>query len=428
MRTSLTVVLVAVVAFTAGWLVRDASSATDLAKAPVDASQELATTPGRARPARTSPVRTSPVRTGVRTRIGPRVVSAALPVEEAVRRGHAWDRLLAPDALTPDGLAPDVLSSGMEIEAGRFVALVSVPGFEKELTRGDWRTLGEVLRRSREVRSLERVQSGDRELSEDEAERLDWLDDWVSEGLEYLPGDLVGVLGAGPNDVLVHPAVTVNLMVALLEAEGLSASADARVRLAEIGRRWSERERLRQANESSRPHASFLRHVVDRVALREAFLDEAFSALTSKQQTVLRPPLERGLLGSDHFSAAPLILTICDSVWSLSDQTYPVGVHLLHGHGPKLRGAPEGDFERARQIAIEWSEALPPAAFPVPAVDGAANFPTTFGRALLETQADLCDRWLRDGGLSEAADASLKEERELYLISRHSWATANRPR
>jgi len=313
-------------------------------------------------------------------------------------------------------------------DPGRFVAPAPVPGFENELTRGDWQMIGALILHRREYTRLRLEEAAGRELTEEEDERADWLEDWVLEGLEGLPEELVGVLGDSPDEVLAHPAVTVNLMLVVLDATGHPASDATRARLIEIARRWAEREEHRAANEKARPHASFLRHVMDQVELREAFLEEAFSILTPEQHRALRAPEEVGRLGSDTFSAAPLILPLASAVWGVSEEPEPIGVRLYHGNGPGAQREPDAVRLRLRQIAEEWGEALPEEAFPVPAYDGEEGFqaaplyPTSFGRALLETQADLCDRWLRDGGLSASGRESLKEERDLFIISPTSWA------
>lgn len=320
-------------------------------------------------------------------------------------------------------LPPAPPRSGAPPAPGRFVPPAPVPGFEVELTHGDWRTVGALLMHRRDHDRIRREEAAGRELTEEEDDRADWLEEWALDGLDVLPGDLVGVLGDTPDAVLTHPAVTTNLMVVVLDATGHPVSTTTRSQLGEIARRWAERDERRAAHEGARPHASFLRHVMDRVELREAFLDEALSILTPEQQRALRPPEEIPTLGSDFFSAAPLIRPIASSLWGISSEPEPIGVRLYRGNGPYARAETDAVRERLREIAEEWGETLPEDAFPVAPTDrGDALYPTSFARALLETQAALCDRWLREGGLSAAGRESLREERDLYVISPAAWA------
>jgi len=284
-----------------------------------------------------------------------------------------------------------------------------VAGFANALSHTDWTLLGATLAARQDIdkRDTEIAIGGEA------AEYLEETEEWLDDGIYLAAGSLGLHLGRTDYDALAHPAVVVNLMVAMLDAARRPPTPAARQHLAEIGASWSktETDRRRAAKNSEAP---YLRELMNRVEVHERFLRDAFALLDADQMEILRPLASRGRLAADLFSAAPLLLDVSGSYSTLprirSSLSEPIVRNMgLHQQSPEVLA----DLLR---IANEWAETLASEEEPFTEDGDVSQLRTGFVRAVAAAEARLHERWMNDVTLDAAGRAGLREQRDLFVI------------
>ncbi|MCE9637488.1 MAG: sigma-70 family RNA polymerase sigma factor [Planctomycetes bacterium] len=160
--------------------------------------------------------------------------------------------------------------------------------------------------------------------------------------------------GTGPNGAYTHPAFQVNALAAALEQIGKPLTAAQRTALEDVGRRFTEEERKRNASYDENTFQ--MQKLVEEGALKDRFFNALRSAISTEQLDAVSPPAVRDRLGADLWSEGLLWVTVTRPVRFAKKEELADSVGRTMNLVLKLD---DGQKAKAAATVSDWVSHLP---------------------------------------------------------------------